>query len=141
MSAQLFKPLLLNGVEIPNRVAVSPMCQYMANEGSASDWHLMHYGQMSMGAGGLLLFEATHVSAAGRISHHCLGLYSDQNETALKRVVDFCKQHGVARLGVQLAHAGRKGSAHKPIDGGKPLGPNENPWPTLAPSSLSSPTV
>jgi len=136
MTPHLFKPVSLNNVELPNRIAVSPMCQYMANNGTANDWHLMHYGQLSMGAGGLLMFEATHVAPEGRISHRCLGLYSDENETAIKRVVDFCKQFGVARLGIQLAHAGRKGSAHPPAEGGKPLGPDEHAWTTLAPSAL-----
>ena len=109
MTTHLFTPIALNKVELSNRIVVSPMCQYMASDGSANDWHLMHYGQLSMGAGALLIFEATHVAPEGRISHRCLGLYSDDNEVALKRVVDFCPLFGVAKLGVQLAHAGRKG--------------------------------
>jgi len=136
MTPHLFNPIILNAVELSNRIVVSPMCQYMANHGSATDWHLMHYGQLSMGAGGLLIFEATHVAPEGRISHRCLGLYSDDNETAIKRVVDFCRAYGVARLGVQLAHAGRKASVHTPMEGGKPLGPDEKPWITLGPSAL-----
>ncbi len=136
MATHLFSPITLSKVELSNRIVVSPMCQYMANDGSANDWHLMHYGQLSMGAGALLIFEATHVAPEGRISHHCLGLYSDENEIALKRVVQFCRSFGVAKLGVQLAHAGRKGSAHTPIEGGKPLAANENPWTTLGPSAL-----
>lgn len=137
MTSQLFTPITLNQLELPNRIVVSPMCQYMAINGSATDWHLMHCGQLSMGAGGLLIFEATHVAAEGRISHRCLGLYSDDNESALKRVVDFCKAHGVAKLGIQLAHAGRKGSAHTPFESVSPLGPDEDPWTTLAPSALA----
>lgn len=136
MTNHLFTPVSINKLELPNRVVVSPMCQYMADDGSATDWHLMHYGQLSMGAGALLILEATHVSAVGRISHRCLGLYSDANERALQRVIDFCRQHGVARLGVQLAHAGRKGSAHTPMEGVKALGPDARPWTTLAPSAL-----
>ncbi len=136
MTSQLLSPISLGKVELANRIAVSPMCQYMANHGSANDWHLMHYGQLSMGAGGLLIFEATHVSPEGRISHRCLGLYSDDNEAAIKRVVEFCKAYGVSKLGVQLAHAGRKGSTHTPMEGGKPLGPDEDPWTTLGPSAL-----
>ena len=131
MTTHLFSPISLNKIELANRIAVSPMCQYMANDGSATDWHLMHYGQMSMGAAGLLMFEATHVAPEGRISHRCLGLYSDENEAAIKRVVDFCRQFGVARLGIQLAHAGRKASVHTPAEGGKPLGADEKPWKTL----------
>jgi 2,4-dienoyl-CoA reductase-like NADH-dependent reductase (Old Yellow Enzyme family) len=137
MTSQLFTPISLNQIELPNRIVVSPMCQYMANDGSATDWHLMHCGQMSMGAGALLILEATHVAPEGRISHRCLGLYSDENEAAIKRVVDFCKAHGVAKMGIQLAHAGRKGSAHTPFESVSPLGPDEEPWTTLAPSALA----
>jgi 2,4-dienoyl-CoA reductase-like NADH-dependent reductase (Old Yellow Enzyme family) len=108
----------------------------MSADGSANDWHLMHLGQFAMGAAGLVITEATHVSAVGRISHRCLGLYSDENEIALQRVVDFCRRYGVAKLGIQLAHAGRKGSVHTPAEGGKPLADAERPWQTLAPSAL-----
>jgi 2,4-dienoyl-CoA reductase-like NADH-dependent reductase (Old Yellow Enzyme family) len=89
-----------------------------------------------MGAAGLVMTEATHVSPVGRISHRCLGLYSDENETTLKRTIDFCRRFGVTKLGIQLAHSGRKGSAHAPVQGGKPLAADENPWTTLAPSAL-----
>jgi len=136
MTSQLFTPFQMRGLHLPNRVVVSPMCQYMSENGSANDWHLMHLGQFAMGAGGLLFTEATHVSAVGRITHRCLGLYSDENETTIKRVVDFCRKNGVAKLGIQLAHAGRKGSVHTPFEGGKPLAPDENFWTTVAPSAL-----
>jgi 2,4-dienoyl-CoA reductase-like NADH-dependent reductase (Old Yellow Enzyme family) len=136
MTSALFSPFELRGLQLPNRIVVSPMCQYMSVNGSANDWHLMHLGQFAMGAGGMVITEATHVSALGRITHRCLGLYSDENETTIKRVVDFCKNYGVAKLGIQLAHAGRKGSAHTPFEGGKPLAPDENPWTTVAPSAL-----
>src|SRR5262252_104965 len=120
MTSALFTPFELRGVTLPNRVVVSPMCQYMSEHGSANDWHLMHLGQFAMGAAGLVITEATHVSAIGRISHRCLGLYSDENESALKRVIEFCRRNGVAKLGIQLAHAGRKGSVHTPLEGSKP---------------------
>jgi len=136
MTSALFSPIELRGVRLPNRIVVSPMCQYMSVNGSANDWHLMHLGQFAMGAGSLLFTEATHVSAVGRITHRCLGLYCDENETTIKRVVDFCRKYGVAKLGIQLAHAGRKGSVHTPFEGGKPLAPDENPWTTVAPSAL-----
>ena len=135
MTSALFSPIELRGLRLPNRIVVSPMCQYMSVNGSANDWHLMHLGQFAMGAGSLLITEATHVSAVGRITHRCLGLYSDENERALGRVVDFCRKHGVVKLGIQLAHAGRKGSAHTPFEGGKPLGEEEKPWITVAPSA------
>jgi 2,4-dienoyl-CoA reductase-like NADH-dependent reductase (Old Yellow Enzyme family) len=136
MSSSLFSPFEMRGVTLANRIAVSPMCQYSSEDGSANDWHLMHLGQFAMGAAGLVITEATHVSPVGRISHRCLGLYSDENEATLKRVVDFCRRYGVAKLGIQLAHAGRKGSAHTPAEGAKPLGPGESPWVTLAPSAI-----
>jgi 2,4-dienoyl-CoA reductase-like NADH-dependent reductase (Old Yellow Enzyme family) len=136
MTSPLFSPLTLRGIELPNRIVVSPMCQYMSQDGDANDWHLMHLGQFAMGAAGLVITEATHVSPVGRISHRCLGLYSDSNEATLARVIAFCRRFGVAKLGIQLAHAGRKGSVHPPAQGGKPLGPDEQPWATLAPSAL-----
>ena len=136
MTAKLFSPITLRGLTIPNRVVVSPMCQYASVDGNASDWHLMHLGQFAMGAGGLVITEATHVSPVGRISNRCLGLYSDENETALKRVVDFCNRYGVAKFGIQLAHSGRKGSVHTPGEGSKPLTAEEGAWTTLAPSAL-----
>ena len=136
MTSALFSPIELRGLRLANRIVVSPMCQYMSVNGSANDWHLMHLGQFAMGAGGLLITEATHVSAVGRITPRCLGLYSEENEKSIKHVVDFCRKHGVAKLGIQLAHAGRKGSVHTPFEGGKPLAANEGAWTTVAPSAL-----
>ncbi|MEJ2164281.1 MAG: NADH:flavin oxidoreductase/NADH oxidase [Desulfobacterales bacterium] len=136
MSSALFSPIELRGLSLNNRIAVSSMCQYAAENGSAVDWHLMHLGQFSMGAAGLVMTEATAVSPAGRITRKCLGLYSDENEAALKRVIDFCRRYGVTAMGIQLAHAGRKGSVHPPLDGGQPLAAHENPWTTLAPSAI-----
>jgi 2,4-dienoyl-CoA reductase-like NADH-dependent reductase (Old Yellow Enzyme family) len=136
MSSRLFTPFEMRGVMLPNRIVVSPMCQYMAEDGSATDWHLMHLGQFAMGAAGLLITEATHVSAVGRITARCLGLYSDDNERTLRHVVEFCRKYGVVRMGIQLAHAGRKGSTHTPFQGGKPLGVEEGAWKTVAPSAL-----
>jgi 2,4-dienoyl-CoA reductase-like NADH-dependent reductase (Old Yellow Enzyme family) len=136
MTSALFSPIELRGLRLPNRIVVSPMCQYMSVDGSAGDWHLMHLGQFAMGAAALVITEATHVSAIGRISRRCLGLYSDENESTIKHVVDFCRRHGVAKLGIQLAHAGRKGSGHTPFEGGKALAPDEGAWTTVAPSAL-----
>jgi 2,4-dienoyl-CoA reductase-like NADH-dependent reductase (Old Yellow Enzyme family) len=136
LPSALFQPFASRGLELPDRLVVSPMCQYAAQDGSATDWHLMHLGQFAMGAAGLIIAEATHVSRAGRISHNCLGLYSDENEIRLARVVGFCRRYGVAKLGVQLAHAGRKGSTRVPLAGGGPLPADEDPWRTLAPSAI-----
>jgi 2,4-dienoyl-CoA reductase-like NADH-dependent reductase (Old Yellow Enzyme family) len=96
----------------------------------------MHLGQFAMGAAGLIITEATHVSRAGRISHNCLGLYSDENEVQLARVVGFCRRYGVSKLGVQLAHAGRKASTRVPLAGGGPLHAGEDPWQTVGPSAI-----
>jgi 2,4-dienoyl-CoA reductase-like NADH-dependent reductase (Old Yellow Enzyme family) len=135
MTSKLFTPIRLRAAEIPNRIVVSSMCQYDAIDGNAHDWHLMHLGQFAMGAAGLVMTEATHVSPEGRISPKCLGLYSDDNERNLKRVVDFCRRYGVTKLGVQLAHAGRKASVHPPQDGAHPLTAEEGAWQTVGPSA------
>ncbi len=136
MASTLFSPIALRGLTLDNRIVVSPMCQYNSDDGSANDWHLMHLGSFSLGAAGLVMTEATNVNAVGRISHKCAGLYSDANETALKRVIDFCRKFGIAKLGLQLGHAGRKGSTQPPALGGKPLKPEEGAWETVAPSAL-----
>ena len=137
MTSKLFEPIRLGGVTLPNRVVVAPMCQYSANDGSMSDWHLMHLGSMACSGAGLVTVEATGVTREGRISHGCTGLYSDRNEAAMKRVVDACRRITKSPIGVQLAHAGRKASVQVPWAGGKALGPAESPWPTVAPSALA----
>ena len=134
MTSALFSPITMRGLTLPNRIVVSPMCQYASDHGSATDWHLMHLGSFSLGAAGLVMTEMTDVNAIGRITHKCAGMYSDANEAALKRVHDFCRSYGVAKLGVQLAHAGRKASMVPP--GGKPLGPTEGAWTAHAPSAI-----
>jgi 2,4-dienoyl-CoA reductase-like NADH-dependent reductase (Old Yellow Enzyme family) len=136
MPSALFSPAALRGLTLPNRVVVSPMCQYNSENGSAGDWHLMHLGQFSLGAGALVMTEATNVSMAGRISLKCATMCSDENEAAMKRVIDFCRKYGVAKHGLQLGHAGRKGSTQPPGAGGKPLKPEERAWATVAPSAL-----
>ncbi len=137
MAPRLFTPIMLRDLEIPNRVAVSPMCQYSAEDGCANDWHLAHLAQLSMSGAGLLIVEATAVEARGRITHGCLGLYDDACEAALAPVLAACRHHGGARLGIQLGHAGRKASAHVPWKGGAPLGAAESPWLPLGPSAAA----
>ena len=137
MSNPLFTPFPMRDVTLANRVVVSPMCQYNSADGAANDWHLMHLGQYAIGAGALIFTEATAVSPVGRISPRCLGLYSDDCERELKRVIDFCKEYGVAEMGIQIAHAGRKASTHPPLDGGAPLKADEGAWETVAPSALA----
>lgn len=135
MTAKLFEPWSLRGVTAPNRVVLSPMCQYSAEDGSATDWHLAHFSQYAMGGVGLAFAEATHVSPEGRISPHCLGLYSDDNEQALARVIRAYRAISDTPVGIQLNHAGRKGSANVPWGGGGPLAGDAR-WETVAPSSL-----
>jgi 2,4-dienoyl-CoA reductase-like NADH-dependent reductase (Old Yellow Enzyme family) len=135
-ASPLFEPIALGGLTLPNRIAVSPMCQYSAEDGSAADWHLQHVGSLSVSGAGLVVVEQTAVEAEGRITRACLGLYSDANEAALARVVALCRRWGGARLGIQLAHPGRKGSARLPWQGGGPLAPDGGAWTTAAPSAI-----
>lgn len=137
MASALFSPFALRGLNLPNRIAVSPMCQYSSVNGSATDWHLMHLGSFSLGAAALVITEMTNVVPEGRISPGCAGMWSDENEAAMKRVIDFCRRYGVAKHGIQLGHAGRKASTQVPAQGGKPLKPGEGGgWQTEAPSAV-----
>jgi NADPH2 dehydrogenase len=136
MTSILFSPYRLADLALDNRVVVSPMCQYSADDGVANDWHLTHLGMLANSGAGLVIVEATHVERHGRITHGCLGLYSDHCEAALVRVIDHCRRIGTAKFGIQLAHSGRKGSAQRPWEGGGPLAPGDDPWPTIAPSAI-----
>lgn len=136
MSSALFSPIQLRGLTLKNRLVVSPMCQYISENGSANDWHLMHLGSFSIGGFGLVMTEATNVNAVGKITHKCATLCTDENEVAMKRVIDFSKKFGVAAQGIQLAHAGRKGSTQPPALGGQSLKPEDGAWETVAPSAL-----
>ena len=135
----LFTPLAIGSVTLPNRIAVAPMCQYSACDGSATDWHLQHLMQLAIARAGMVVVEATAVERAGRISHGCLGLYSDANEAALGRALDAARR--IAAPGtcfaIQLGHAGRKASCQTPFQGGKPLGRGEDAWQTVAPSAIA----
>lgn len=132
----LFAPLKLRELLLKNRVVVSPMCQYSADDGVVGDWHLVHLGARAVGGAGLVMTEMTDVSPEGRITHGCAGLWSDAQAQAWKRVVDFVHTHARAPIGVQLAHAGRKGSCQRPWEGDGPLKSHEAPWQTLGPSPL-----
>jgi 2,4-dienoyl-CoA reductase-like NADH-dependent reductase (Old Yellow Enzyme family) len=140
MTAQLFTPVELGGVTLPNRIVVSPMCQYSAVDGSAQAWHQVHYGMLAMSGAGLLCLEATHVEREGRITQGCLGLYSDDNEAAIKSIVDWARAWmPTVKLGIQLAHAGRKASAQRPWKGGGPLSQADAPdlpWTTVSASAI-----
>lgn len=134
---KLFSPFRLRELELPNRIVISPMGQYSADEsGRATDWHLMHLGHLAMSGAGLLFTEATAVQAQGRISKHDLGIWSDDHVEPLKRIVAFCHQHGGARLGMQLYHAGRKGSVTVAWEGQKPVAPALGGWKIWGPSPI-----
>jgi NADPH2 dehydrogenase len=137
MSSALFSPIRLAELELANRIVVAPMCQYSANDGVASDWHMTHLGMLANSGAGLVIAEMTNVERHGRISHGCLGLYSDACEDALARVVAHCHRIGAAKIGVQIAHAGRKGSAHVPWAGANIRGAGvPDPWQTMGPSAI-----
>ena len=136
MASALFQPIELRSVSLPNRIVIAPMCMYSAKDGSATDWHTIHLGNLALSGAGLLIIEATGVEARGRISPGCVGLYSDANEAALKRVVDIVRQYSDMPIGIQLGHAGRKASTHPPQQGGAPLKPEEGAWQTVAPSAV-----
>jgi 2,4-dienoyl-CoA reductase-like NADH-dependent reductase (Old Yellow Enzyme family) len=136
MTSALFSPYRLADLALDNRIVISPMCQYSADDGVANDWHLAHLGMLANSGAGLVIIEATHVERQGRITHGCLGLYSDHCESALLRVIDHCHRSGAAKFGIQLAHSGRKGSAQRPWEGGAALAPGADPWETIAPSAV-----
>jgi 2,4-dienoyl-CoA reductase-like NADH-dependent reductase (Old Yellow Enzyme family) len=131
----LFDPLTLREVTLRNRIGVSPMCQYSAEDGYARDWHLVHLGSRAAGGAGLVLTEATAVVPEGRISPHDLGLWSDSHIEGLARIVRFIEAEGAA-AGIQLAHAGRKASTAPPWDGGGLVSPAAGGWRPAAPSGF-----
>jgi 2,4-dienoyl-CoA reductase-like NADH-dependent reductase (Old Yellow Enzyme family) len=133
----LFTPIQLRQLEIQNRVMVSPMCQYSATEGSPGPWHHMHLGQFAASGVGLLCIEMTNIEAAGRITPYCMGLYSDDNESALRQVVNFCKDIADTPIALQLAHAGRKASSARPWEGRQPILPSDGGWEIVAPSAIA----
>ena len=134
--SKLFSPIKLAGLELSNRIVVSPMCQYSAVDGTAVDWHMTHLGMLANSGAALVVVEATHVERHGRITHGCHGLYSDANEEAIRRVLQHCRHIGSAKFGIQLAHAGRKASSQRPWEGGKGLKESEDPWETIGPSAI-----
>lgn len=134
--ALLFNPLNIRGIRLKNRIAVSPMCEYSSIDGFANDWHLVHLGSRAVGGAGLVITEATAVSPEGRITPDDLGIWKDEHIPFLQRITEFIKSQD-AVPGIQIAHAGRKASHHKPWKGGKSLGTDEGAWQTLAPSAIA----
>ncbi|SFL08548.1 2,4-dienoyl-CoA reductase [Halogranum rubrum] len=133
MTESLFSPLSLRETTVPNRVMVSPMCQYSTNDGVATEWHRVHLGSRAVGGAGIVMTEATAVEARGRITPHDLGIWSEEHAEALKPITEFVRSQGSVPA-IQLAHAGRKASKTRPWDGSEPLSPDEAGWETVAPS-------
>src|SRR5689334_21462660 len=134
--SSLFAPIALRGLSLANRIMVSPMCQYSAEDGSATDWHFTHINNLALSGAAMFCIEATHVEAIGRITPGCLGLYSDASEAALKPILASARKHSKAAIAMQLAHAGRKGSSARPWDGGQLLSSAQGGWQPVAPSAV-----
>ncbi len=134
--SQLFSPFTLRGLTFKNRVFVSPMCQYSADDGLPNDWHMVHLGSRAVGGAALVIVEATAVNPEGRISPQDTGIWSDGHVAAFQPITAFMKAQG-AVPGIQLAHAGRKASTDAPWRGGGPVPPEAGGWQPVAPSPLA----
>ena len=135
--SRLFESMQLGALRLDNRIVIAPMCQYSATDGTASDWHLIHLGHLALSGAGMLTLEATAVSPDGRISPGDLGLYSDENEQGLSRVLTAIRAHSPIKVALQLGHAGRKASSRVPWQGGTQIPPDSpGGWPTVAPSAV-----
>ena len=136
MSA-LFTPLEVGGLKLSNRIVIAPMCQYSAEDGCMTDWHVIHLGQLALSGAALLTIEATAVTPEGRISYGDTGLWSDANEEAMGRVLASVRRWSDMPIAIQLGHAGRKASTRKPWEGGGQIAPGRpNGWQTVAPSPI-----
>ena len=135
--AKLFTPFRVGEFELVNRIVIAPMCQYSAENGCMTDWHLIHLGQLALSGAALLTIEATAVLPEGRITYADVGLYSDECEAAMQRVLDSIRRWSDMPIALQLAHAGRKASTEVPWKGGKQIPPtHSNGWQTVAPSAI-----
>jgi 2,4-dienoyl-CoA reductase-like NADH-dependent reductase (Old Yellow Enzyme family) len=135
--SKLFTPIRVGSLELANRIIIAPMCQYSADEGRATDWHTIHLGNLALSGAGLLTIEATAVSPEGRISPTDLGLWSDDTEAALGKVLESVRRWSDTPIAIQLAHAGRKASTRVPWEGGAQIPPGvDGGWQPLAPSAV-----
>ena len=134
-SPHLFRPVTFRSVTARNRIMVSPMCQYSATDGVPDDWHFQHLASRAVGGAGFVFTEVAHVEPRGRITPWCLGIWNDAQRDALARITGFLKAQG-AVAGIQIGHAGRKGSAARPWEGGKGLTAEQGGWDVIAPSAL-----
>lgn len=136
MTSHLFSPLQLGPLKLLNRIIISPMCQYSAVNGCATDWHRLHWGTYSLSGAGLMMVEATAVSPEGRITPGCLGLWDDNTASSMKKALDFARQFSPIPFGIQLGHAGRKASTMKPWNSGH-AAIGEGGWQVVGPSSIA----
>jgi 2,4-dienoyl-CoA reductase-like NADH-dependent reductase (Old Yellow Enzyme family) len=134
--SQLFSPVSLGPLRLENRIAIAPMCQYSADEGLATDWHMLHLGHLALSGAALLFLEASAVSPEGRISARDLGIWSEQHALALAPVIAAIRKYAPIKLAIQLAHAGRKASVAVPWAGGAQVAPGAGGWQTMAPSPV-----
>jgi 2,4-dienoyl-CoA reductase-like NADH-dependent reductase (Old Yellow Enzyme family) len=135
--SMLFSPIKLGPLELSNRIAIAPMCQYSAEEGLPTDWHMIHLGHLALSGAGLLIIEATAVTPEGRISPDDLGLWSDEHAAALEPIVNAMRKHAPIKIAIQLGHAGRKASSEVPWQGGANIPPDhQRGWQTVAPSAV-----
>jgi len=134
--SQLFSSAKLRSMELANRIVVSPMCEYSAKDGAATDWHMIHLNTLALSGAGLLITEATAVEPEGRITPGDLGLYNDETEAALRPVLEAIRRYSKVKMVMQLAHAGRKASSHVPWDGGQQLPVDQGGWLAFAPSAI-----
>jgi NADPH2 dehydrogenase len=135
MSA-LFSPIKLRNLHLKNRIMVSPMCQYSAVDGAATDWHFTHINSLALSGAAMFCIEATHVEAIGRITPGCLGLYDEATEAALRPILASLRKHSKCAVAMQLAHAGRKGSSRRPWEGGQQIPLSDGGWQTVGPSAV-----
>lgn len=135
--SKLFTPYALGPLQLSNRIAIAPMCQYSADRGLATDWHMIHLGHLALSGAALLIIEATAVTEEGRISPNDLGLWSDAHRDALQPVIAAIRRHSPIKIAIQLGHAGRKASSAVPWEGGANIKPDEpGGWQTVAPSAV-----
>ena len=133
----LFQPIRIGNLDLVNRIVIAPMCQYSAEDGKMNDWHLMHLGHLAQSGAALLTIEATAVTPDGRITWADVGLWNDETEAAMSRVLDGVRRWSDMPIGIQLNHAGRKASCEQPWKGGAQLSPaHEKGWQTRAPSAV-----
>jgi 2,4-dienoyl-CoA reductase-like NADH-dependent reductase (Old Yellow Enzyme family) len=132
----LFSPIKLRSLELANRIVVSPMCQYSADDGAANDWHFTHINTIALSGAAMFCIEATHVESIGRITPGCLGLWDDATEAALKPILASVRKHSKTAVSMQLSHAGRKSSSYRPWEGGQQIPLEKGGWQTVAPSAV-----